>query len=262
MNEISTIEPIENSLLNFVAHAVRDPSVDVTKLDALLRMQREIIGADARLQFNRAMSDAQAEMRPVTRDAVNDQTRSKYARLETIDAEIRPIYTRHGFAMSFDSEPIENGIRIICEVSHREGHSKTYRLEAGLDVAGARGNANKTPMHGLGSSVSYLRRYLKCMVWDLALANEDNDGNRKPADAGELSGEAQVSALYSLLAECSADPLAVAQNERAFLDKMALAQFRTIKDVPVGHYVRCKNALITKRNILQRRAELAAGRTV
>jgi hypothetical protein len=244
--------PLADSLLNFVAMAVRDPSVDVTKLSALLREQRQIIADDARLKFQRAFAEAQAEMVPVTRDAVNDQTRSKYARLETIDAAIRPIYTRYGFAMSFDSEPIEGGVRIVCEVTHRDGHAKTYRLESGLDTAGAKGNANKTPMHGLGSAVSYLRRYLKTMVWDLALSNEDNDGNRTrhaTNDDGELLSRAQLAELDDLMTRTQS-------SEGRFLAHHNL-DFRSIQQVPASEFVRLKNSLLTKAHVLAQRAAAA-----
>jgi hypothetical protein len=92
---------------------------------------------------------------------------------------LRPIYTRNGFCLSFNSEPVEGpNVRVICGVSHDAGHSKTFQLEAALDMAGPQGKANKTPLHGLGSSVSYLRRYLTCMIFHVVFANDDNDGQR------------------------------------------------------------------------------------
>jgi hypothetical protein len=241
-----------DSLLNFVAMAVRDPSVDVTKLEALLRMQREIVADDGRVQFNRAYSAAQAEMLPVTRDAKNDQTNSKYARLETIDAAIRPIYTAHGFAMSFDSEPLDTAnVRIVCEVMHRDGHSKTFRLEGGLDMAGIKGNANKTPMHALGSSVSYLRRYLKCLIWDIALANEDNDGNRPSPRAANDDGRMSAAELKLL------DDLMIqtGTGEGRFLAYHKL-DYRSIQQVPASEFIRLKNALLLKVSMLAQRAAL------
>jgi hypothetical protein len=256
---ITLAEP--NTWLNFLAHAARDPSIEVGKLEALRRMQREDIAEDARLQYIRAMASAQAEMLPVTRDAHNDQTRSKYARLETIDAAIRPIYTRHGFTLEFNSEAIEGpNERIVCEVSHAGGHAKKFQLEAPPDVAGAKGNANKTPLHGLASTVSYIRRYLVCMVFNVVLANDDNDGNRgRPAanDTGELAGRTQAEELYRLLAECSLNGTVDETSERAFLKAMGMGELRTIKEVPVGHFIRCKNALLTKQNIMRQRAARA-----
>lgn len=254
---LTLVEP--DAWLNFLMRAARDPSIDVAKLDALRRMQREDREHDARLRYTEAMAAAQGEMLPVVRDATNDQTRSKYARLETIDAAIRPIYTRHGFVLEFNSEAIDGpNERIVCEVSHIAGHSKKFQLEAAPDVAGPQGKANKTQLHGLASTVSYLRRYLTCMVFNIVLANDDNDGNRQrpSSDTGELQGRTQVDELYRLLAECSADPKAVEANERSFLAKMGMADLRSIKDVPAGQFIRCRNALLTKRNIMtQRRAQ-------
>jgi hypothetical protein len=230
--------------------AVRDPNIDVAKLEALMRMQREIIADDAKLQFNRAMSAAQAEMQPVMRDAANHQTNSKYARLETIDAVMRPIYTR--LSLSFNSEPIDGpNVRIACEVAHMAGHSKTFHLEAALDTAGPQGKANKTPLHGLGSSVSYLRRYLTCMIFHIVLMNEDNDGNRLRPDVGRIS-HAQKMDLKGLMRETHT-------LESKFLEVMfpGLA-LREIEEAPAVDFARLKNALITKRTILAKRAAAAA----
>lgn len=259
--------PLADSLLNFVARAMADPGINVDKLQALLTIQREIVADEARLQFNRAMSLAQGEMLPVIRDAQNTQTNSKYARLETIDAVIRPIYTRHGFCLEFNSEPIEGpNERIVCEVSHVAGHTKKYQLEAAPDMNGLQGKPNKTPLHGLGSTVSYLRRYLVCMMFNIVLKGEDSDGNdgwrarergdrqRGQRDDGEVSSQAKTNELYALLAECSADPTAVAANERAFLTKMGLGDLRSMADARVGDFVRLKNALLTKRSIMSKRA--------
>lgn len=176
MNEISRYE--QPALLNVIALAARDPATDVAKFEALFRLQQEIIREQQAGEFKRGMSAVQAEMGPVVRDAKNEQTRSKYARLETIDAMLRPIYSKHGFGLSFNSVPLEGGnIRVECEVSHEAGHSKTYSLEAALDMMGAQGKVNKTPLHALGSSVSYLRRYLTTMIFNVTLTNEDDDGN-------------------------------------------------------------------------------------
>jgi hypothetical protein len=251
-NQSSALSLDGTSLLNFVAMAVKDSAIDVTKLEVLLRMQREILADDAKLQFNRAMSAAQGEMQPVLRDAKNDQTNSKYARLETIDAAMRPVYTRHGFSLSFNSEPIDGpNVRIACEVAHMAGHSKTYHLEAALDTAGPQGKANKTPLHGLGSSVSYLRRYLTCMIFHIVLMNEDNDGNRLRPDTGLIT-HAQRMDLKGLMRETHT-------LEAKFLSVMfPTLALREIEEAPAVDFARLKNALISKRTILAKRAAAAA----
>ena len=246
----TTSPPLEHSLLNFVARAMADPTVDANKLEMLLRMQREIVADDAKLQFARAMSAAQGEMLPVTRDAANDQTRSKYARLETIDAAIRPIYTRYGFCLEFNSEAIDGpNERIVCEVCHTAGHSKKFQLEAAPDTAGPQGKANKTPLHGLGSTVSYLRRYLVAMIFNVVLANDDNDGNRQQRVTDSRITDAQAEELWDLMTRTET-------REGKFLEHM-LPGLRSITQARAADFPRLKNALLTKQSVLQQRAARA-----
>lgn len=274
MNEITQTRPGEEnaltvaepqSLLNFVARALVDPAIDVTKLEMLLRMQREIVAEEARLQFSVSMNLAQGEIQAVARNAVNSETRSKYATLEAVDAAIRPVTAKHGFSLMFSQADNEGPeIRIECVVRHREGHAETFHLSALSDMTGPKGTPNKTQVQGVGSSVSYLRRYLTCMIFNVAL-RDDNDGNRAKQkvseETGELAGSAQTELLYRLLADCSADPKAIDANERTFLSRMGMGDFRTLKDVPVGHFVRLKNALLTKKNIMAQRAARANAQT-
>jgi len=251
MNAVTTItapQP-DGSLLNFVALAVKDPAIDVAKLETLLRMQREILADDARRLFNQAMAQVQSEMQPIVRDAQNTETRSRYARLATIDALMRPLYSRHGFCLSFDSEPIEGAnIRIVCEVAHEGGHTKSYHLDAALDVAGPKGTPNKSPMHGLGSSVSYLRRYLTCMIFHIVMVDEDQDGNQPRQPIGRLT-PAQTDELWALMRQTRT-------QEGQFLKVMAPG-LRSIEQAPAADFPRLRNALHAKRDILAKRAAQA-----
>lgn len=268
MNAITTVAANDDNAITTPIHvmllqAARDPGFDVTKFETLVRLQREFELADRterqRLEFTVAMGLVQAEIVAIVRDATNDQIGNKFASLEAVDAVIRPIYTRYGFTVEFDTEPTERGeIKVICEVAHRAGFVKTRALESGPDTAGPNGRPNKTPLHGLASTVNYLRRQLLGMAFNLAFKNEDNDGNRRaPAnDTGELITGPQVDELRRLLAECSTSPLAEA--ERTFLTKMGLPDLRSIKEIAPQHFARCRNALLTKRANVQQRATRAA----
>jgi hypothetical protein len=172
------ISPHAPTPMEMIAAIARDPSIPIERLQAVMGLQRQVQLWNAETAFNQAMRDAQAEMRPVVRDATNESNKSRYARLETIDESIRPIYTRHGFALTFTSPRTDaGGVTVECVALHSEGHSKTYTLAGGLDTAGPAGKPNKTPIQGLGSSVSYLKRYLTMMVFNIQLINEDDDGN-------------------------------------------------------------------------------------
>lgn len=195
----------DHSILAVIARAAADPTVDVDKMQRLLDMQLRLMERQAEAAYNSAMKAAQDEMLPIARDAENEHTRSKYARLETIDAAIRPIYTRHGFSLSFNSaQPSGKGsMRMICTVRHDAGHSATHELEGDLDIAGAKGAANKTNIQGLGSTASYLRRYLTMMIFNIVLRNEDNDGN-----STKTITEKQADSIEDMIREIGMDDAA------------------------------------------------------
>lgn len=187
MSEVARLPDREpQSILNIIASAAFNPEFDVVKFEKLLEMQERFEARqlererrDAERVFIADMSAAQGKMRPVVRDAYNSQTHSRYTRLDTIDDAIRPIYTEHGFHLTFGTgTPVKPGnIRVICRCAHRAGHVETYELEEAPDITGAQGRVNKTVLHGMGSTISYLRRYLKTMIFDVVLATEDDDGN-------------------------------------------------------------------------------------
>jgi hypothetical protein len=240
---------LPDTLLNFIARAMTDPAINVDKLEVLLRMQREIIAEAARCQFVSAMGLVQGEIQQIARTTPNSVTNSKYATLEAIDAEIRPIYTRHGFTLEFD-EPPDDGpnVRLACHVTHTpSGHVVTRHLSAAADTVGPKGTANKTAVQGVGSAVSYLRRYLTCMVFNIVLRGEDNDGNRATARGtdGRIT-EAQANELHALMDRGRI-------REGTVIEKMAPG-LRSITQLPAVDYPRIKNALLSRINVLAQRA--------
>lgn len=172
-----TAEP-QDETLALIARAARDPAVDVPKMRELLNMKMEYDAMQRQQAFQVAMVTAQKEMEPIVRRAENKQTNSNYAKLEHISREIKPIYSKHGFSLTYTSKPAADSVILVgCWVLHEGGHKEFHELPGKIDDKGFKGNANKTELQGLGSLISYLRRYLTCMVFDVILINEDDDGN-------------------------------------------------------------------------------------
>jgi hypothetical protein len=160
-------------------------------------MQREMEHDQARRAFNQAMADAQAVMPPVVRSATNTHLRNKYAKLEDMDREMRPIYTDHGFSVRFGSAPapFEGYIRITCTVAHASGYFEENYLDAPITAVGSQGGKTATTsVQAVGSAVTYLRRYLLGMVFNIVLADEDDDGEgmRRTAAAATPRPERKV----------------------------------------------------------------------
>ena len=184
---LATRDDDDDRFESAIVRAASDQSIDIGKLQALLDMQRMVARERAVRMFNTAMAAAQGEMEPVLRDTVNTHTKSRYAKLETIDRAMRPVYTRHGFSVRFGSQPSprQGWMRITCTVAHTGGHYEENYLDAPPDDAGTQGRTNKTPIQSVGSSVTYLRRYLLTMVFNIVLSDDidqDADGNTPPRE--------------------------------------------------------------------------------
>lgn len=167
------------ALLQVIERAARDPSVDIVKLKELFAMRKEITLEAAEAAFNRAMNAAQAEMRPIAADADNPQTRSRYASYAQLDKALRPIYTKHGFAISYDETdcPKPDYVRVVGYVSHSGGFTRTYRADMPADGKGAKGGDVMTKTHAAGAAKSYGKRYILKDIWNVAVGEDDTDGN-------------------------------------------------------------------------------------
>lgn len=201
--KVETSEPV--SMLAVIARAAADPDTDVDKLERLLAIKERMDAREAETAFNQALTAAQGDMGRVSADATNPQTRSKYATYAKLDSVLRPIYTRHGFALSFDEgESAPETALVLCHVSHTSGHSRTYRKLIAADGKGAKGNDVMTKTHASGAAMSYGMRYLLKGIFNVAVGEEDKDGNSQNEPT---INDKQVADLEALLQETGGDPV-------------------------------------------------------
>ena len=216
----------EAALLDVIRRAAADPNVDVEKMERLMAMQERIETRRAATAYDIAMSEVQAAMTPVREDAENPQTKSKYASYLALDRAVRPIYTAHGFSISFDSGDgaPESYVRVLAHVSHK-GCTRTYKADMPADGKGAKGGDVMTKTHATGSAFTYGRRYLLALVFNLAIGElMDDDGNA--AGAGEKIDAAQKETLIALIKETKSDTVAFLKYFKvASIDELPLAQF-------------------------------------
>lgn len=166
------------ALAQALMRAAADPAVDVEKMERLWAMHERMEDRRASQEFSEAMSEAQREMPLIGKDRHNTQTNSDYATLDAINAQIVPVYTRHGFSLTFDTcdSPLADHVRVVCRVKHRGGHTETYTHDNPMDMTGIGGKVNKTATHGRGSAITYARRYLTLLIFNLRTGYDD-DGN-------------------------------------------------------------------------------------
>ena len=189
------------SLLAVIERAATNPDVDIDKMERLMQMHERIQAKRAESAYNAAMSAAQAEMGRVAVDAENKQTRSSYATYGALDRALRPLYTKHGFALSFDTgEGPAETLRVVCHVSHRDGYTRSHHIDMPADGKGAKGGDVMTKTHATGAASSYGMRYLLKMIFNVAIGEDDRDGNDEP-----VVTQQQVSTIEDLIAATEAD---------------------------------------------------------
>jgi hypothetical protein len=173
----ATVEP--TSMLHALTRAASDPNVDPDKLERIYALLAKAQDKQSEQDFNAAMSRAQSGMGRISADAVNPQTRSAYATYGKLDAKLRPIYTREGFALSFGTgtDAPEGHVRVVCHVSHAAGHTRMYLVDMPNDGKGAKGNDVMTKTHATGSAMTYGQRYLLKLIFNVAIGEQDDDGN-------------------------------------------------------------------------------------
>jgi len=185
--EIQEVQPVSDAVImaSLVEKLVLNPDVSIDKLERVIAIQDQKEAKQSETAFNAAMAKAQHEMSPVSANAVNTHTRSKYATFDQLDRSLRPIYTKHGFALSFDEGETDKAdhLRCLCYVTHKAGHTRTYHKDVPIVTTGAKGNTLMTPTHANASADTYGMRYLLKKIFNVAIGEADDDGNA----AGEAS---------------------------------------------------------------------------
>lgn len=118
-----------------------------------------------------ALAAAQAEMGAALKDSVNPAFKSKYADLAAVIEAVRGPLTRHGISFFQPMTEGEFGRGVKTILSH--GATDTH-IECTVPLIVGKGD-----MQGLGSAITYARRYgLMAMA---GIAADDDDGNAAAA---------------------------------------------------------------------------------
>lgn len=160
-------------------HIALSNNAGIDVIERLAALEEKAKAQQAEIEFNESLNRVQAEIGRIAPDLTNPQTRSKYASYAAIDRVIRPIYTRHGFSLSFSDEPLppeQEMLRIVGYLS-RGGHTRKYFKDMPADGKGAKGNDVMSRTHARGAADAYAKRYMVKDIFNVAVGDEDTDGN-------------------------------------------------------------------------------------
>jgi hypothetical protein len=208
---------VSDPMISMIERAARDPSIDINKLERLIVLQEKAQERAAEQAFNSAMSDAQGEMTSVAVDSNNPQTKSRYASYFALDKALRPIYSKHGFALSFGTGeiPQESYVRVLCYASHRGGFTRTYHIDMPADGKGAKGGDVMTKTHATGSAMSYGQRYLLKMIFNISVGSDDDGNAASPAQRSRVPSPSDAPAKATAAPEVPQAPHAIAGGKGA-----------------------------------------------
>jgi hypothetical protein len=116
--------------------------------------------------LNAALVSALSELKNLAKDKVNPHFKSRFTSLDAILDATRPVLAKHALALS--QEPcFEDGMAgVVTRIIHASGESRESKLLLPLRDQSAQ---------GVGSCLSYARRYAAAAVLGIA-SDEDDDG--------------------------------------------------------------------------------------
>jgi hypothetical protein len=139
--------------------------------------------------LNSSLVAALGELRNIAKDKINPHFKSRFTSLDAILDATRPVLAKHGLALS--QEPVfEDGMAgVVTRIIHAGGESRESKLLLPLRDQSAQ---------GVGSCLSYARRYAAAAVLGIA-SDEDDDGQvastpakaviAKPAFKAQVGGQ-------------------------------------------------------------------------
>jgi hypothetical protein len=113
-----------------------------------------------------ALSKAQGEIDDATKKGINPAFRSKYADLAAVRGVIREPLAVNDLSIVQFPRTVQGGVEVETMIVHKSGEFMSETLFMPV---------NKYDAHGIGSGITYARRYGLMSL--LCLAADDDDGN-------------------------------------------------------------------------------------
>lgn len=181
-----------SDVLSRVLAAATDPSIDAGKMREMatlaMEMQKHQLEIDKigrQEQFNRDLNAAIDEMPVITKTGrilipgkggEPDRVQGTYARFEDLNRIVKPILSKNNLTISFTPGPrpgAQGGVAVAPVIRHANGIVKEYEpLPLPIENSGS-----KNDVQGIGSSISYGKRYAMCAVLNITVEAEDDDGS-------------------------------------------------------------------------------------
>ena len=159
----------------------------IETIERLAALQERMLARQAETEFNHALNRVQGQIKRIAPDLENKSKNSRYASYAAIDRVIRPIYSPEGFSLSFTHAecPKAGYIRVICWL-RLGAHKEPYQVDWPVDTQGPKGGDVMTATQATGASDSYAKRYLVKDIFNIAIGEDDADGEVTNDEAADF----------------------------------------------------------------------------
>lgn len=159
-------------MVSMIERVAMDPNVPIERLSALMDMQERQMNKAAEQSFNKAFAAAMAEMPDVPKSGTNVHLKSRYSTLDDLIRTTRPVLSRHGLSLNWQTQIDGQNISVTAIVRHELGHNISTTLTGPRDNGKA-----MNALQGGGSTETYLKRYSGFSILGLSSGDEvDDDG--------------------------------------------------------------------------------------
>ncbi len=158
-----------------------------------------------------ALVKAQSQIKHASKDGINPHFKSKYADLGAVFDACREALTKAGIAVTQWPAGSDDGkLHLITRLSH-----KGEWMQCGMSIPMDKQNA-----HGVGSAITYARRYALSAALGI-VADEDDDGNAAVAKPKTQAAQAKE---FEPTPEAEDGAKAWVAQQRGALNIMAIAE--------------------------------------
>jgi len=169
-----SIAVIPSTPEDLIARAI-DQGSSIETIERMVALAERVKASQAKEAFDEAMSNLQSEM-PIIKKSKqvknkNNQLLYSYAPIDSIVIQTRPFISKNGFSYQIKTETKDKGVKAICIVKHRLGHSEFSDMEVPL--------GNKTDIMSnsqvTASALTFAKRYAFCDAFGIVTGDTDDD---------------------------------------------------------------------------------------
>lgn len=180
-----------------------------------------------------ALSAAHAEIENASKNSKNPHFQSKYADLAEIINTVRPVFSRHGLSVTQCPSYTQGIVTVTTVLMHNSGEWISSDCSAPV---------SKQDAQGVGSAITYCRRYALAAM--ACIAQEDDDANgavghgnsqkqqstppKKPSAPATPSKSVSLDALYEMVAEIAKS---TGSDDNAVISRITKGTCKVVTDI-------------------------------